>query len=252
MNLSVITSDNGPQFQCAEFRNFALQFDFRHKTSSPLFPQANGEAESAVKIAKKLLRQQSLEIALLNYRTTPHSSTGVSPALALMGRQLKTKIPRLPEKLIPQPASDVDIWKVDQDAKARYKFNYDSRHDAKPLSPLKPGNQVLIKTDGDKTWDKQGTIVAADPNNRTYLVNSPTGVLRCNRKHLQQLPSPLKTVSSDHSSQSSSAFDSKDENSNNINLKDTALPGSPITHETRASSGYKAPQPIRFREEEVC
>ena len=80
-----------------------------------------------------------------------------------MGIQLKTKIHRLPKNLTPQPASDIDIRKADQDAKARYKFSYDRRHGSTPLSHLEPGNQVLIKTDRDKT----GTIVAADPDNRT-------------------------------------------------------------------------------------
>ncbi len=50
-----IQSDNGPQFQCNEFRTFAECYGFSCKTSSPYFPQANGEAESAVKIAKKIL-----------------------------------------------------------------------------------------------------------------------------------------------------------------------------------------------------
>ena len=53
----VIISDNGPQFQCREFNVFARVYDLQHQTSSPGFPQANGEAESAVKIAKKLLQQ---------------------------------------------------------------------------------------------------------------------------------------------------------------------------------------------------
>ena len=101
-----IVSDNRPQFQRSEFREFTLEFDFDHRTSSPCFPHASGKAESAVKVAKKLLSQQSLEIALLNYRATPHSSTGVSPAIALMGRQLKTKLPRLPANLFLQPASN--------------------------------------------------------------------------------------------------------------------------------------------------
>ena len=168
-----------------------------------------------------------------------------------MGRQLKTKIPRLPENLTPQPASDIDIRKADHHAKARYKFSYDRRHGATPLSQLEPENQVLIKTDGDKTWDKPGTIVAADPENRSYLVNSPTGVLRRNRKHLQQVPSPLQTGTFDHSSQqSSSTFNSKENNTENINSKDI-VPVNP-THVTRTSSGYKTPQTLRFREEDEC
>ena len=48
-----IVSDNGPQFQCREFQTFAQEYEFLHRTSSPGFPQANGEAESAVKNFKE-------------------------------------------------------------------------------------------------------------------------------------------------------------------------------------------------------
>ncbi|KAK7107196.1 hypothetical protein V1264_015153 [Littorina saxatilis] len=46
----VIVSDNGPQFQCRQFKDFAEEYDFEHRTSSPGFPQANGEAEAGVKV----------------------------------------------------------------------------------------------------------------------------------------------------------------------------------------------------------
>lgn len=48
---------------------------------------------------------------------------------------------------------------------------------------------VLIKTDTEWAWDK-GTVIAASPQNLTYLVTSPVGVLHQNPKHLQQLPMP--------------------------------------------------------------
>ena len=35
---------------------------------------------------------------------------------------------------------------------------------------LIPGNKVLIKAETDKTWIKQGVIVAVVPDNHTYLV----------------------------------------------------------------------------------
>lgn len=41
----VVYSDNGPQFQSDVYKQFALECQFTHLTSSPYFPQSNGEAE---------------------------------------------------------------------------------------------------------------------------------------------------------------------------------------------------------------
>ena len=48
----LVESDNGPQYSCQSFNEFAENYQFRHKTSSPYYPQGNGEAERAVKTIK--------------------------------------------------------------------------------------------------------------------------------------------------------------------------------------------------------
>ena len=50
-----VVSDNGPQFSSESFSNLAN--GFKHTTSSPYYPQSNGLAESAVKIAKITARR---------------------------------------------------------------------------------------------------------------------------------------------------------------------------------------------------
>ena len=55
---NVISDNHGPQYIYAsqEFCDFAKEYDFKHTTSSPHFPQSNGHAESAVQTAKNLLK----------------------------------------------------------------------------------------------------------------------------------------------------------------------------------------------------
>ena len=50
-----VISDNGTQFPSTCFSEIASKYGFTHKTVSLHFPQANGAAESWIKIAKRFL-----------------------------------------------------------------------------------------------------------------------------------------------------------------------------------------------------
>jgi transposase InsO family protein len=39
----VVVSDNGPQYASEAYSNFAESYGFKHITSSPYYPQSNGE-----------------------------------------------------------------------------------------------------------------------------------------------------------------------------------------------------------------
>ena len=52
----LVVSDNGPQFSADLYASFAQKYGFEHVTSSPHYPQGNGEVERAVKMIKGLLR----------------------------------------------------------------------------------------------------------------------------------------------------------------------------------------------------
>ena len=41
----MVRSDNGPQYDAAEFAKFAKDWEFKHVTTSRLHAQSNGEAE---------------------------------------------------------------------------------------------------------------------------------------------------------------------------------------------------------------
>ena len=53
----VVVTNNGGQFNSDEFRRFARVWEFNHVTTSPYHSQSNGKVESAVKIAKKVMKK---------------------------------------------------------------------------------------------------------------------------------------------------------------------------------------------------
>ena len=82
-----IVTDNGSGFTSGEFKEFLRGNGVRHITSAPYHPASNGLAERAVQIVKKGLKKVSegsvkkrLARILFSYRTTPQSTTGLTPA----------------------------------------------------------------------------------------------------------------------------------------------------------------------------
>jgi len=67
-----VISDNGLQYSSAEFSKFAQEWGFSLVTSSPKYPQSNGEAERTVQTMKNLLtKAEDSHEALMTYRATP-------------------------------------------------------------------------------------------------------------------------------------------------------------------------------------
>lgn len=98
----IVISDNGPQYSATSFKEFANLYDFTHTTSSPLFPQANGAADRAVRTIKDFLnKSDDPYLAILAYRSTPLEN-GYSPAELLMGRKLRTTISTTLQAMKPQ------------------------------------------------------------------------------------------------------------------------------------------------------
>ena len=192
-----IHSDNGPQFASDQFRQYTKYCGSVHKTSSPYFHQSNGLVERAVQTAKGILSLDNPEHGLLDYRSTPCTVTGVSPAQCLMGRQLRTRVPVLDSQLRPQLVSPEQVRERDRRAKDSYKAHYDRRHGARELSPLIPDQPVLMRVDEEKRgWKRAAKVVSGD-GGRSYLVQAPDGTIyRRNRKHLLPISQPLPDANS--------------------------------------------------------
>lgn len=99
--VSQLVTDNGPPFSSVEFKKYCNNNLIKHVTSAPYHPQGNGAAENAVKTIKKVLKRalhegenlpQALSKFLFQYRNSEHATTGVSPAVAMLGRRLRGRL----------------------------------------------------------------------------------------------------------------------------------------------------------------
>jgi len=180
-----LMTDNGPQFSSCEF---AQDYDFEHVTSSPRYPQSNGEAERAVRTVKQELKNQDPQRALLAYRSTPLAHW-ISPAELLMGRRIRSTVPVPPKSLTPRWPDLKVFRRKDMMLKEKQQETFRSRHRAKNLPVIIPGQKVWIRT--SKTI---GTVRGEASTPRSYQVETEMGTLRRNRAHLTVLPEPTQQV----------------------------------------------------------
>ena len=179
-----VRSDNGLQFASTSFENFAKEWDFKHVTSSPHYPQANGKVENAVKTAKKILKKAQEDkrdpyLALLAWRNTPTEGLDSSPVQRLMGRRTRTLLPTSASLLKPKVPVMVKKQLTNKRRKQASLFNRGS----KSLSELKPGDTVRMRPDTtNKTWRKGVCKKKVAP--RSYEVVSEGKLYRRNRRHL--------------------------------------------------------------------
>uniref|UniRef100_A0A3P9IKJ4 Gypsy retrotransposon integrase-like protein 1 n=1 Tax=Oryzias latipes TaxID=8090 RepID=A0A3P9IKJ4_ORYLA len=178
-----VRTDNGPQFSSEHFRKFVRCWNFKHVTSSPHFPQSNGEAERAVRTVKNLLKKSGDPyLALMAYRSAPLAN-GYSPAELLMGRRIRTTVPMISSQLNPEGADMQRLREIEQKYRQKLQQDYNSRHRAHDLSQLQPGDHVWVKG-----LQERGTVVSAANTPRSYVIDTPKGVLRRNRYHLSPTP----------------------------------------------------------------
>uniref|UniRef100_A0A3P8RZR4 Gypsy retrotransposon integrase-like protein 1 n=1 Tax=Amphiprion percula TaxID=161767 RepID=A0A3P8RZR4_AMPPE len=178
-----LVTDNGPQFSAAEFAAFARDYDFIHVTTSPHYPQSNGEAERAVRTVKSLLKKgEDPHKALMAYRATPLAQ-GSSPAQLLMGRNIRTPLPVNEEKLQPRWPNLQLFQGKDQDLKQKQASWFNKRHKARIKQELTPGQRVWVKN-----TNNSGTVSSPANTPRSFNIDMPSGCLRRNRSHIRVIP----------------------------------------------------------------
>ena len=188
----ILKSDNGLQFTAGEFDEFTKSYNFLHTTSSPHYPESNGQAERTVKSVKRLLkRAEDPFLALLSYRSTPLPWCGRSPAELLMGRKIQSNLPHTSGSLVPQWSYLKDFRQANACLKKREKGDHDCRHRTRELPAIPENTDVWITTEGQPV---QGKVMSTCDAPRSYVVRTPTGDVRRNRIQLNVQPPPVSTT----------------------------------------------------------
>ena len=137
-----------------------------------------------MKIAKNILRQEIPCLALMVYRSTTVGSTGHSPSEVMLNRQISTTLPTLSKNNEPRTYDDDKVKAKHKASQMRNDFKYNRRYSPRSLPILKKENHVQIKTEKDDAWGKPAVVVGTTKTPRSYDVQTETGILLRNRKHL--------------------------------------------------------------------
>ena len=146
-----IISDNSPPF---EFEKFVMVYGIKHNPTPPKWPRVGGTVENFNEPILRAIRTAHIERHnwrhelydfLLNYRSTPHSTTGIPPAELLFHGQIPTKLPHYPSKLNTRVMENL-ARQNDLEHKVKNKRYTDTRAHAR-TSDIKVGDYVLVLQD---------------------------------------------------------------------------------------------------------
>ena len=146
-----IRTDNGPQFASAEFQEYLKQENIRWVSTTPLWPRANGEVErqnrsilKSLKLAASAKKDYKAELRkyLVAYRSTPHSTTGVSPFELMTGRKMRTRLSTV-DSVPAESQMHSSTRDADALAKLKAKKAADRQRGARD-SVINPGDTVLV------------------------------------------------------------------------------------------------------------
>ena len=97
----MVVSDNGTGYTSEELGDFMARNGILHMKTAPRHPSSTGLAGRSVSIFKEGMKKMDesgdtvltkLSRFLLAYRSTPQTTTGVTPAELLFNRRLRTRV----------------------------------------------------------------------------------------------------------------------------------------------------------------
>lgn len=204
----ILISDDGPPFSSSDIRDFMSENGPVHRRITPLWPQANAQAETFMKpltkaihsaVIEKKPRRKELNRFLLNYRATPHSTTQLAPAQMLFNRSINTKLPQFTTEN--SSATHQELVHRDAFDKGKMKENTDRAKRAK-TSEIIMGDTVLVKQhkqnklstnfnpDPYTVIGKKGTMITAYNEKKDHTVTRSIS-------HFKRVPAIQKDIDYD-------------------------------------------------------
>ena len=147
----VLISDNGPPFNSTDYKRYLETLGITPKFSTPLWPQGNAQAERFMQGLGKVLQtakiqnrpwRQELSRFLLQYRTTPHSSTGVPPSELLFNRKIRGTLPVLSRNIIVNRHNEA---REKESRRQEYNKSYVNNRRNTKKSNISVGDYVLVR-----------------------------------------------------------------------------------------------------------
>ena len=164
-----------------------------HRTSSPTYAWANGQAERMVQVAKNLIKKSSAEgtsyhVGLQEIRNTLITIPMLTPAQLLQCRTLRSKIPAPEKALFPHTYHQARVKHARVKQALQKKINDHKFYHDKKAGPekeiMKPGNQVKVHLQGK--W-RRAVVNKYLPEPRSYQVETDDGTrYRRNRMHINR------------------------------------------------------------------
>ena len=182
-----LPTDNGPHFSSETFAKFLAKNKIDHITSSPHYPKSNGYIECQVKTIKTALATaessgKTLDKILLHIRSTPIGPDLPSPREIL--HNLTDDRPGKPSR--PVNFTQIRNYLISQ--KGKQKDNHDSRHQAKLLPELQPGQLVLFLSPVDnKSEYIPGTMLSPSSTPRSYKIEANGRIYCRTRQHIHTI-----------------------------------------------------------------
>ena len=223
----IIVSDNGSAFTSSEFEMFTKQNGIRHLKTAPHHPSTNGLAERAVQVFKRGMKKSGpgelktkLARFLLHYRTTPHATTGTTPAELLMGRSPRTHL----DMLRPNISARVEGKQLSQ------KLYHDDR--SRERSFLSQEKVYVREAGNNSPWI--AGVIESRQGSVHYGVKLENG--RLVKRHIDQIQPRISTpIDVPENQLDEDTFDQIDipSFSNSIPPTTTTQPNEPSTQEVR-------------------